>query len=73
MQIKVLEDNLKLNIDGKLRPFVKDDIATVDDDIGALACQHGWAEDVSGATVTGARVAGANGLIQPRNVKSVIS
>lgn len=69
MRIKVTEETLKLNIDGKLVAFHEGDQVTVDEDIGRLACAHGWAEDLDGNVETGERIPGASGEIVPDNVE----
>lgn len=63
MKIKVLNTFL----DGRDR-FEKDDVRTVSDEDGARFVGNGWAEDVSGAVVTGEAAGDAGDLnINPVN------
>ena len=73
MQIKILEASIKLNVDGKLVRFSKDDVATVSTEVGTTCVQFGWAEDTSGAAPTGVRKAGANGPVVSQKVSQNIA
>jgi len=46
------------------------DIITVPDEVGARACAHGWARDVTGAVATGDRVPGVSTLNLPNTSHS---
>ena len=72
MKIEILENEIKLNVDGKLQRNVKGDIVTVTDEIGAICCQYGWAKDADGTIETGERKPGANGPVVPDGVKQKI-
>ena len=48
--------------------YSKGDVMTVDDDIGKLACGHGWARDTDDVVETGQFTPGAR-AIQPENVR----
>ena len=68
MKIEVTEEVLKINVGGQLVTFAKGDQVTVDDDIGELACAHGWAKDLAKKVKTGDRVPGASSKIVPDTI-----
>ena len=72
MRIKVTEDSLKLNVDGALKTFTKDDEVTVEDIIGNVCVAQGWADDIAGVVPTGPRIEGA-AKVQPNNLKLKVS
>jgi hypothetical protein len=73
MKIEILEDEIKLNIDGKLVRYEKGDVVNVRDDIGASCCALGWANDVSGVVKTGERKPGAGAPLVPDNLLQDVS
>lgn len=50
MKIKPLE---RFSIDGQV--YHEGEVRVVSDEVGNLACEHGWAEDVDGKVATGER------------------
>lgn len=62
MRVRVLGDRLR----DSGYDLSKDDTITVPDEIGAVWCSHGWAEDAEGAVATGERL--IRGVaVQPQN------
>jgi hypothetical protein len=62
MRVKVLEESLK----DSGYDLTKDDTITVSDELGQYWCDHGWAEDTSGAYETGERKVEGTSLVSPK-------
>jgi hypothetical protein len=70
MQVKILEESIKHEIDGILNVFTKDEVRSVPDEVGQYFCANGWAEDVAGDVETVERDANADVSL---DVDSVVS
>ena len=55
MRVKILEKDIKHEIDGVLSQFEKDEVRSVPDSVGTYFCANGWAEDVDGNVKTAGR------------------